>query len=342
MDTGKFVVNTPLQRGEQFKFSALADTFMASYAGRDPTFASKLQFFTEHLGSIVASEIDADQVEDCLSSLRARGKLHYRSGRKSGGTGEATHKPLADATINRYRCALQSVLTWARKKRLMPKGWINPVNETERMPEENMRKRYLKPEEYERLLKVTRISQWPKLTSIVMLAVTTGARRGTLLGLKWKDVDLDRGEAFVQRTKNGEPFVLILTSDVVDELNRFKKKGNSDEYVFCGNNPYKPAKFDKVWKRALVDANLENMKDTPPDEKLVFHSLRHTHASWLAQQGAPLLAIADSMGHKSLAMTKRYSHLCIDSRKEMICKTFSARPLAPQDQTNIGATQAKL
>jgi integrase len=206
----------------------------------------------------------------------------------------------------------------------MPKGWLNPVNETERMPGENMRKRYLKPEEYERLLKMTRISQWSKLTAIVMLAVTTGARRGTLLGLKWKDIDLDRGEAFIQRTKNGEPFVLILMDDVVSELKKFRGKGIAEEYVFCGQNPYKPANFNKSWVHALIDARLANTKDTPLDEKLVFHSLRHTHASWLAQQGAPLLAIADSMGHKSLSMTKRYSHLCVDSRKEMICKTFAS------------------
>jgi integrase len=324
MDTGNLAVTTPLQRGEHFKFSALADTFMAGYAGRDPTFSNKLHFFTQLLGDIVASEIDADHVEDCLNALRKRGKLHYRSGTKPGGTGELTHKPLADATINRYRCTLQSVLTWARKKRLMPKGWLNPVNETERMPGENMRKRYLKPEEYERLLKMTRISQWSKLTAIVMLAVTTGARRGTLLGLKWKDIDLDRGEAFIQRTKNGEPFVLILMDDVVSELKKFRGKGIAEEYVFCGQNPYKPANFNKSWEHALIDARLANTKDTPLDEKLVFHSLRHTHASWLAQQGAPLLAIADSMGHKSLSMTKRYSHLCVDSRKEMICKTFAS------------------
>jgi len=322
MDTGKFAVNTPLVRGEQFKFSALADTFMASYAGRDATFSSKLHFFTQHLGSIIASEIDADHVDDCLSALRKRGKLHYRAGTKRGGISESTHKPLADATINRYRCTLQSVLTWARKKRLMPKGWINPVNETERMPEGMIRKRYLKPDEYKRLLKMTRISYWKKLTALVMLAVTTGARRGTLLGLKWKDVNLERGEAFVQRTKNGEPFVLVLTDDVVTELKKFRGKGNDDEYVFCGDNPFKPATFNKSWNQALKDAKLENTTETPPDEKLVFHSLRHTHASWLAQQGAPLLAIADSMGHKSLSMTKRYAHLCVDSRKDLINRTF--------------------
>ena len=115
MDTGtlalNFVLFTPLQRGEPFKFSALSDTFMASYSGRDRTFASKLQFFTTHLGHLIASEIDSDHVEDCLDHLRNRGKLHHRAGQTVGGIGEPIGKPLAAATINRYRSTLQAVLT---------------------------------------------------------------------------------------------------------------------------------------------------------------------------------------------------------------------------------------
>jgi integrase len=72
--------------------------------------------------------------------------------------------------------------------------------------------------------------------------------------------------------------------------------------------------FNKPWEQALKDAQIEGV---------VFHSLRHTHASWLAKRGAPLLAIADSLGHKSLAMTKRYAHLCVDTRAEMLSRVFN-------------------
>lgn len=316
MEYQKIAVNAPLVRGEQFTLSALADAYMASFTGRDPYQSQRLSFFAERIGHLLASEIDADDVDDCLDALKARGKLMNKGGTKRGGEIVPTHKSLADSTVNRYRCTLQATLTWARKKRLMPKGWSNPVNETQRLAEDNARTRYLKPDEYERLLKMCRISAWNKLAALVMMAVTTGARRGALLGLRWADVDLERGEAFVLRTKNGESFVLVLLSDVIKELKRFKAGTKSDELVFCGRNPYKPATFAKSWITALTDAGLA-------DSEVVFHSLRHTHASWLAKQGAPLLAIADSLGHKSLAITKRYSHLCIDSRKEMIQKTFN-------------------
>lgn len=317
MEHRNLVVSRPLIRGESFTLSALADTFMAGYRGLDPYFGSRLQFFIEQIGSKNACDIDADDVDDCLDALRSRGKLHNRGGTKRGGELAVVNKPLAPATVNRYRTCLQSVLTWSRKKRLMPKGWANPVNDTERMAEDNARTRYLKSDEYERLLAMARISCWNKLTSLVLMAVTTGSRKGALMGLKWRDVDLENGEAFVQRTKNGEPFVLVLLPEVIKELRRFESKSKPDELVFGGTNPLRPMNFTKAWKRALKDARLD-------DSDVVFHTLRHTHASWLAQQGAPLLAIADSMGHKSLAMTKRYAHLCIDSRKEMIRKTFQA------------------
>ena len=98
-----------------------------------------------------------------------------------------------------------------------------------------------------------------------------------------------------------------------DELRRVKGKALDIDLVFCGRRPDTAVNFEKAWHLALDNAGIEGA---------VFHSLRHTHASWLAQQGAPLLAIAESMGHKSLAMTKRYSHLCIDSRKKMLNDVF--------------------
>jgi integrase len=315
MNDLKLVLNTPLVRGEPFSFRALTDAYMVAYRGRDRDQINRLLFFVERLGDRLASEIDADAIEDCLTALQRRGKLMNRGGQRRGGTIVPTYRPLANATINRYRCSIQAALTWARKKRLMPKGWTNPVNETQRLPEDNMRTRYLKPHEYEALIKMCRISQWEKLTALVMVAVTTGARRGTLMGLRWADVDLERGEAYVQRTKNGEPFVLVLLPDVINELKRLPHQHDKDALVFCGRNPYRAANFEKSWETALRNAKLDG-------SDVVFHTLRHTHASWLARQGAPLLAIADSMGHKSLAMTKRYAHLCVDSRKEMIHKTF--------------------
>jgi len=55
-----------------------------------------------------------------------------------------------------------------------------------------------------------------------------------------------------------------------------------------------------------------------PRQRAVFHTLRHTFASWLAIQGIPIYTIAKLMGHKSIAMSERYSHLSPDSQRTAV------------------------
>ena len=140
------------------------------------------------------------------------------------------------------------------------------------------------------------------------MAITSGARRGELLGLRWKDIDFERQTAYVQTSKNGNPKVLPLTDTVVKELTRFRQQDSS--LIF--NSEIKLDKafhFNKQWKKALVEAKVEDF---------TFHCLRHTCASYLAQSGASLLEIADVLGHKQISVTKRYAHLCIDHKKKLI------------------------
>ncbi|MEN9901628.1 MAG: hypothetical protein RL651_292 [Pseudomonadota bacterium] len=305
--------NVPLTRGQAFTLKELADCYMACYQAGDRQQATRLSWFVQLLGDKIAHEIDGDDIQDALDALQRRGRVHNRGGASRDPLLVATHKALKPASVNRYRSTIQAVLTWGRKRRLMPKGWLNPVGETERLPEDNVRTRFLSEDEYQRLLKASKASYWKKLHVLIKLAVTTGARRGTLFSLTWADVDLKEKRAFVERTKNGEPFVLVLQDDVVKELKALKGASLADELVFCGRNPYKPMNLEKAYYNALANAGIEGA---------CFHTLRHTHASRLAAQGAPLLAIANSMNHKSLAMTQRYAHLCVDSRAEMLARVF--------------------
>ena len=307
-------VSAPLTRGQRFTLKELAVVYMACYRKNNVGQGQRLAFFVEQLGGKVAAEIDGDDIQDALEALRMRGCLLNRGGATREGVSiVSTGRPLAPATINRYRSTIQAVLTWAQKRRLMPKGWLNPVRETELLPVDNSRVRFLSSDEYQRLLASAKVSYWKKLHVLIKLAVTTGARKGTLLGLRWKDLDLGARRAFVERTKNGEPFVLVLQGDVADELKSLRRGARDDDLVFCGRSPGKPMNIEKAYYNALERAGIEGA---------VFHTLRHTHASWLARQGQPLLAIADSLGHKSLAMTQRYAHLCVDTREAMLAKVF--------------------
>lgn len=315
MQIATYAAPVSLTRGQSFTLRELAECFMACYTGHDGTMTARLRYFLEILGDRPAHEIEADEIQDCLNALAQRGRAHNIGGRGKGNL-TLLNKPLAASTLNRYRGAIQTVLSWAKRKRLMPKGWTNPVSETEQLPEKNGRLRFLTEDEYDRLLKVAKVSEWPKLHLLIKLGVTTGARKSAMLGLRWRDVDLENGRAHIERNKNGEPFTLVLLPDVVAEMIRIKGNAAPDHLVFCGvrSGPYKANGFYAAWQSALRDARIEGA---------CFHTLRHTHASWLAKQGASLLMIADSMGHKTMAMTRRYSHLCVDSRAEMLTRVFS-------------------
>ena len=163
------------------------------------------------------------------------------------------------------------------------------------------------------LLRACSEANWPKLYLLVLMAITTGARRGELLGLRWNDIDFERQTAYVQTTKNGLPKVLPLTDDVASSLTRFRQQDAS--LIFNSEvNPSKAFCFNKQWKKALALAEVDNFR---------FHDLRHTTASYLAMSGASLLEIADVLGHKQISVTQRYAHLCIDHKEKLINSVMS-------------------
>jgi integrase len=138
----------------------------------------------------------------------------------------------------------------------------------------------------------------PWLRSLVLLAITTGARKGELTQLKWADIDLKKGRALVRETRNDEPRTLRRAGQALEALRELKPKNSArSEYVFAQPSglpgPYEH--FDAHWYAVLEAAAISDFH---------FHDLRHTTASMLAAQGASLLEIADVLGRKTLAMVK--------------------------------------
>ena len=125
-----------------------------------------------------------------------------------------------------------------------------------------------------------------KLYLLVLVALTTGARKGELLALRWADIDRERAVAYVRASKNGDRRMLPLTPAVLEELKRF---GGAEHALLFGSErrPGKPMQFDAAWQLALKEARIDNFR---------FHDLRHSCASYLAQQGASLVELADVLG----------------------------------------------
>lgn len=203
-------------------------------------------------------------------------------------------KPITGATVNRHLTALSAVLTVATKEY----GWIqkNPVANVTRLEDSKGRERFLSEAERQALLVECDKSECAALGPLVRLALATGARKGELVGLDWANVSLERRTVRFLDTKNGDSRTVPLAPTAVDVLKAWKKGRLPVGGVF----PLSIDQIDKPWREARAAAGLGDFR---------FHDLRHSAASYLAMSGASLMDIAAILGHKTLAMVKRYSHL---------------------------------
>jgi integrase len=327
-------IETAVREGRHFPhaqarrtgFDALAADYAATVLAEfdDVQRANRMQqlgWWAEQFKGLTLAEITPDRVskarDACAAETFTRGKAHVD--KKSGETIQPKAYKRSGATVNRYIAALSHLFSFAvKERRLLDR---NPVGDISRKKESRGRTRFLSDDERERLLKACAESEWPTLRTLVLLALTTGARRGELIGLTWADVDVKTGRALVRDSKNGEQRTLPLAGKALEALRELKLQGSArsghvfpQPSGFPGSYEY----FDAHWHAALKAAGIEDMR---------FHDLRHTTASMLAAHGASLLEIADVLGHKTLAMVKRYSHLVVDHKAKVIERLVAAKGL---------------
>jgi integrase len=283
------------------------DAYMLDYAGRDASLAGRLAWWRDHCGALSLVDITVARIND---NLRQLGREHAHRYNGKAGT-KSLGRVKGPATINRYLRAISSVLTWC-----VDQGWLakNPAIGIRTREEPRGRVRWLNDEERAALLKACDASAWPMLGLLVRLALSTGARQSELLNLCWRDVNLKTGIAYVRQTKNDEPRVLPLITPVRKLL---KAQTEPDGFLFPGEGdtqqPYKGMR--KHWLAALAAAKITDFR---------FHDLRHSCASYLAMNGATPLEIGDVLGHKTLAMVRRYSHLSSKHKQRLSERVLGA------------------
>ncbi len=298
----------------------VATQYLAAYDGRDESRYQRIETWVRLLGEKPFAAVSPEDIDQAMATLASEPARVY-------GGKDADGQPIfrkkvgrrSGATLNRYLVALAALFAWARRSRLVPRTFESPTKFVEKNTESRGRVRYLSDDERERLLTTCRASSWPRLYLLVLMALTTGARRGELLGLRWCDLGLDRGEAELQDTKNGDRRVLVLLPQVIEELMKFAPKDadTSQALVFRSRlRPSQPYASAEAFRDALAAAGIRNFR---------FHDCRHTAASYMAQHGASLLEIADTLGHRQLRMVQRYAHLNTDSRRRLMARVFEGR-----------------
>lgn len=253
-----------------------------------------LAFWKDELGHITLADITASVIVEKRNALVGQKNKYGRT--------------IGTVTANRYVQSLGHVLTVATKDW----EWINenPVSKISKFKEPRGRVRFLSDSERLALLESCLKSENLHLYTIVVLALSTGARKMEILGLKWADVDFKRRTMILHETKNGERRTLPLQGLAYDLMTaNTDKRILGCDYVFpskkvkkdkSGKFVFQPIDIRRAWENAVKKAGIEDFR---------FHDLRHSAASYLAMNGASLAEIAEVLGQKTLQMVKRYAHL---------------------------------
>ena len=254
-------------------------------------------------------------------------------------------KKIAGSTANRYVAALSAVMKYCVEKEWISDNPVRGLNRKK----ESKRDRFLSDAEREALLEACQDSSDPRLFPLVLFAITTGARQRELMDLKWTDVNLEFGNATLHITKNRDKRTIHFPGRAGQVLEEMSRVPHISGYVFAHPELGRPVFPQAAWYRAIEEADrklrnaaqeqVKQARDalrglnresgssadlSEAQEQLQrvqrdlstaglkdfrFHDLRHTAASYLAMSGATLAEIAEILGHKTLAMVKRYSHL---------------------------------
>jgi integrase len=265
------------------------------------------------LGPLPLAKLAPMHIADCYASLASGGRRDGKSGGLSAQTRRHVHRVLHTALARAVEQQLLARNPAEAFRRRLPK--------VERAPMTT-----LTPEQSRQLLSAVRHSHiyWP-----VLLSISTGMRRGEVLALRWRDIDLDHGAVRVVQSleqtrgglrfktpKSGKTRPVALPAHTVAELRRLKVeqaqallrlgvRQDATTLVCCraDSEPLQPQSLTHEFPRFLARLG-------PEFPKIGFHSLRHTHASQLLTAGVHPKVVQERLGHATIGITlDTYSHL---------------------------------
>ena len=196
---------------------------------------------------------------------------------------------LSPRSVNYIKSTIQILFNYAKKNDLYFKD--NPATKVKVKLKDNKRNRFLTKDE----------------AHILLLSLYAGLRAGEIFNLTWERVLWNIDMISIADPKNGEGRMEPMHIVVKDMLKR-RHKSDSIGYVFKSREGGKIKDISNAFQRAVERLGL-NESITDSRQKVVFHTLRHTYASWLVMAGVDLYTTQKLMGHKNSQMTQRYAHL---------------------------------
>ncbi|UNL85724.1 tyrosine-type recombinase/integrase [Priestia koreensis] len=235
---------------------------------------------------------------------------------------------LASSTVKKIYNIIKGALDYALNMELLHS---NPIKKVQ-LPKD--KKKEMSVWSVEEIKSFLTIAKKDRLYMAFHLAITTGMRRGEILGLRWKDIDFDRGILYVRQTlsKDGKQFLvgaktesgvrsIKLPNETVSALLAQKKSICNDkqslvndyvdhDLVVCTSKgtPMNPNNLKRTYLKLIKEANVQEIR---------FHDLRHTHATMLLAQGISAKVISERLGHSNIKTTlDTYSHVLPNMQEE--------------------------
>lgn len=210
---------------------------------------------------------------------------------------------LADSTCNRLLVLLRYMFNLAIRWQMVGVT-INPTMTHQLKRISTYRERFLTAAETERLLASVNRSANRMLRYIIPMLLLTGARKREVLEARWVDMDVERRYWRIPKTKSGRERYVPLSDASLELLRRVPRRTQCD-YIFANHRTSLPFRcVYRSWHRARTLAGMPEVR---------VHDLRHSFASFLVNAGCSLYEVQKILGHSSIVMTQRYSHLSLDS-----------------------------
>jgi len=298
-------IKLPSLRRRKVQFSELADDAIkyieATYA-RPTDDVRRVKVVKEWFSGRSADSITPDEIREKLKAV-------------------SVAKKWSASTANHHHNVISLCYRLGIEKEKVKESPIH--RKVRKQQENNERRRFLKPDEEKRLREAIRSKpEWGEHEPELDLALHTGLRRRSMyIDLVWENVDLEARTATIPRTKNDDEVVVPLNDVAMKALAIFRSRGNGSGRV-VRNAAGRTLTVNPHWfLPALRQAGIGDFR---------WHDCRHTYASRLRQTGTPLGNIAELLGHRGLAMTKRYAHLSISNLHEAVSRISNSTPIAPE------------
>lgn len=301
-------MNFPNRKAQRLTINEIIDKYIAYELPKktpkmQKEFLNSLNWYKKEIGGLHLASVTPSVLVDCREKLAQKKKeIPIKNKESKNKKPRVVDEVISPATVNRYMTYMRVVFAYCVND--LDIIDINPMAKVKKLSEKNERKRYLEQKEINKLLEQCLKKDY-ELFLCVLIALLTGARKSEILKLTWGTVDLENKMFYFLDTKNGTDRGTPMHEYLYNELKEFKESNKvrclKNDYVFkAENGSPKESIIGKLFPKVVNACGIKDFR---------FHDLRHTGASWQAMSGISQPITQKTLGHKSPAMTNRYSHL---------------------------------